>query len=196
MRRLAATLVALTMLAVPSVAGANLAGTDGTPVGTTAADTIRCWTVQLEGWRPGGGDPALSRQRADGRWEVAVGTDIGSEPACVEVLPGVWVNPLERAAVVAYLKARALEASGQVEIAGEPVPFALDLHDWQRMAGCESGGRWHIRDASGRFGGGLQIAAPDVETWSVAEQIAAARSILDRQGPGAWPTCRWVIGWR
>jgi hypothetical protein len=71
---------------------------------------------------------------------------------------------------------------------------------WDRVAACESGGRWNINTGNG-FSGGLQFSA---STWrayggtryasSASEagksaQIAVARRVLASQGPGAWPTC-------
>jgi LysM repeat protein len=71
---------------------------------------------------------------------------------------------------------------------------------WDRVAKCESGGRWKINTHNGYYGG-LQFSA---RTWSgfggkkyassankatKAEQIAIARRVLARQGPGAWASC-------
>jgi LysM repeat protein len=71
---------------------------------------------------------------------------------------------------------------------------------WDKVAKCESGGRWHINTGNG-FYGGLQFSG---STWrayggkkyaskankaSKAEQIAIARRVLASQGPGAWPSC-------
>ena len=71
---------------------------------------------------------------------------------------------------------------------------------WDRVAKCESGGNWKINSGNG-FYGGVQFSA---STWKAhggktyasqahlatkAEQIAIARRVLARQGPGAWPTC-------
>ena len=71
---------------------------------------------------------------------------------------------------------------------------------WDKVAVCESGGNWKINSGNG-FYGGVQFSA---STWKAhggktyasqahlatkAEQIAIARRVLARQGPGAWPTC-------
>lgn len=71
---------------------------------------------------------------------------------------------------------------------------------WDRVAACESGGRWTISTGNGYYGG-LQFST---STWqgfgggryastanraSKAEQIAIARRVLAGQGPGAWPVC-------
>jgi peptidoglycan hydrolase CwlO-like protein len=70
--------------------------------------------------------------------------------------------------------------------------------DWDAIAQCESGGRWHLDST---YDGGLQFH-PD--TWlaygggryaryawqaSREQQIAIAERVLDGQGPGAWPNC-------
>jgi len=71
---------------------------------------------------------------------------------------------------------------------------------WDKVAKCESGGRWTISTGNGYYGG-LQFSS---RTWKAfggrtygsqankatkAEQIAVARRVLASQGPGAWPTC-------
>ena len=71
---------------------------------------------------------------------------------------------------------------------------------WDRVASCESGGRWKINTGNGYYGG-LQFAS---RTWrgygggkyasranraSKAEQIAIGRRVLAGQGAGAWATC-------
>ena len=71
---------------------------------------------------------------------------------------------------------------------------------WDRVAKCESGGRWKINTHNGYYGG-LQFSA---RTWSgfggkkyasrankasKAEQIAIARRVLAGQGRGAWGSC-------
>lgn len=73
---------------------------------------------------------------------------------------------------------------------------------WDRLAACESGGRWHLN--TGAFDGGLQFHPG---TWasvvrryrlpfprfawqaSREQQIMAARIVLREQGWQAWPGC-------
>ncbi|MGW7490900.1 transglycosylase family protein [Streptomyces sp. NPDC054786] len=72
--------------------------------------------------------------------------------------------------------------------------------DWERIAACESNGRWHINTGNG-YHGGLQI---DLATWrayggrryapradlaSRAEQITIGRRIVRDRGLSAWPNC-------
>ena len=71
---------------------------------------------------------------------------------------------------------------------------------WDRVATCESGGRWHINTGNGYYGG-LQFSsgtwraygggsyASRADRATKAEQIAIARRVLASQGPGAWPVC-------
>lgn len=71
---------------------------------------------------------------------------------------------------------------------------------WDRVARCESSGRWHINTGNGYYGG-LQFSR---STWKAfggrryaatankatrAEQITVAKRVLKRQGPRAWPHC-------
>ncbi|MFG2862738.1 transglycosylase family protein [Streptomyces sioyaensis] len=78
--------------------------------------------------------------------------------------------------------------------AGPPAP------DWERIAACESSGRWHINTGNG-YHGGLQI---DLATWRAyggerfapradlatrAQQIAVGERIVRDRGLSAWPNC-------
>ena len=82
---------------------------------------------------------------------------------------------------------------------------AATTHTWQRLANCESGGRWHINTGNG-FYGGLQISG---STWRAygggrfarvanratkGEQIRIAQRIKRHQGWNAWPSCSRAIG--
>lgn len=70
--------------------------------------------------------------------------------------------------------------------------------DWQALAACESGGRTHAVDPSGRYGGLYQF---DVKTWhsvggsgrpqdaSAAEQTRRARRLYADRGAAPWPVC-------
>ncbi|GCD98211.1 transglycosylase family protein [Embleya hyalina] len=76
---------------------------------------------------------------------------------------------------------------------------------WDRLAECESSGRWNLDSGNGYYGG-LQILP---STWDEAggqeyadrpdratreEQIAVAERILSVQGWEAWPQCARQIG--
>ena len=84
---------------------------------------------------------------------------------------------------------------------------AATLRTWNRLAQCESGGRWHINTGNGYYGG-LQFSSP---TWrgfggrkfarnahraTKAEQIKVAERVRRAQGWGAWPYCSRRLGLR
>jgi len=72
--------------------------------------------------------------------------------------------------------------------------------EWDRVAGCESGGNWSINTGNG-YHGGLQFSpstwsghgggefAPVAHQATKEEQIAVAERVLASQGKGAWPSC-------
>ena len=73
---------------------------------------------------------------------------------------------------------------------------------WDRLAACESGGRWSINTGNGYYGG-LQF---NLATWrgvgmsgyphqaSRATQIAAANRLHDARGFKPWPACSRKLG--
>ena len=77
---------------------------------------------------------------------------------------------------------------------------AASQRTWDRLAACESGGRWHIATGNG-FYGGLQFTegtwlangggqyASSADLATPAQQIAVAERVLASQGIGAWPVC-------
>jgi hypothetical protein len=84
---------------------------------------------------------------------------------------------------------------------------AATLRTWNRLAQCESSGRWHINTGNGYYGG-LQFSA---STWrgfggrkfarnahraTKAEQIRVGERVRRAQGWGAWPYCSRRIGLR
>jgi hypothetical protein len=84
---------------------------------------------------------------------------------------------------------------------------AASERTWNRLAYCESGGRWHVNTGNGYYGG-LQISR---STWkgygggkfaryphraTKSQQIKIAERIQNGQGWGAWPTCSSRIGLR
>jgi hypothetical protein len=88
-----------------------------------------------------------------------------------------------------------------------PAPRPRHYGAWQRLAGCESGGRWHINTGNGYYGG-LQISPG---TWRAygglryarlphhagkLNQMRVAERILRGQGWGAWPSCSRRVGLR
>ncbi len=82
---------------------------------------------------------------------------------------------------------------------------AASKRSWQRLAQCESGGRWHINTGNGYYGG-LQFSpstwrgyggrhfARRADNARRVEQIAVAERTLRAQGWGAWPSCSSRLG--
>lgn len=97
-----------------------------------------------------------------------------------------------------------LAATGLILSVPAPASAASDA-TWDRLAGCESGGRWHLATGNGYYGG-LQFSAgswramggtryaslPHLATR--AEQVDIAERLLDAQGWGAWPACSRHLG--
>ncbi|WP_439675775.1 transglycosylase family protein [Embleya sp. MST-111070] len=91
-------------------------------------------------------------------------------------------------------------------VVGRAAPAEAVSDDvWDRLAECESSGRWSLDSGNGYYGG-LQILP---STWDEAggqeyadrpdratreEQIAVAEQILSMQGWEAWPQCARQIG--
>ena len=84
---------------------------------------------------------------------------------------------------------------------------AAPLRAWDRLARCESGGRWHINSGNGYYGG-LQFSS---STWagfggrhfarqasgaSRLQQIKVAERVKNAQGWAAWPSCSRQVGLR
>jgi LysM repeat protein len=71
---------------------------------------------------------------------------------------------------------------------------------WDKVAQCESGGRWNINTGNG-YSGGLQFSpstwsgfggtqfAPTANQATREQQIVVAERVLAKQGWGAWPVC-------
>lgn len=72
--------------------------------------------------------------------------------------------------------------------------------DWEKLAQCESGGKWDINTGNG-FLGGLQFTqqtwegfngteyAPSADQATKEQQMEVANRVLEEQGWGAWPHC-------
>jgi len=75
---------------------------------------------------------------------------------------------------------------------------------WDRVAACESSGRWHV-NTHNHYYGGLQFwqptwvdhggtkYAPRADLATRRQQIEVARRVLATQGPKAWPVCGTTI---
>ncbi|NMI00630.1 transglycosylase family protein [Pseudonocardia sp. K10HN5] len=81
-----------------------------------------------------------------------------------------------------------------------------DLGIWDKLAGCESGGRWGISPGNG-YSGGLQFDlatwqayggtqyAPSADKATKDQQIAVAEKVrAARGGYGSWPACSRRLG--
>lgn len=90
--------------------------------------------------------------------------------------------------------------AGSAAAAAAPVATHSSGTVWDRVAACESSGRWHINTGNGFYGGlqfyhptwvgfGGQQYAPYAHQASKSQQIAVAQKVLRVQGPGAWPVC-------
>ena len=88
-----------------------------------------------------------------------------------------------------------------VKVGTKPLPTSVhgaDDLNWKGLAACESGGRPHVVDPSGTYGGLYQL---DSRTWhglggsgrpqdaSVAEQTLRAKKLYVRRGASPWPHC-------
>ncbi|MFJ3702710.1 MULTISPECIES: transglycosylase family protein [unclassified Streptomyces] len=106
-----------------------------------------------------------------------------------------------RSAADAPAKAPAQVAPARAVVAPTVVaPTVTAGTDWDRIAECESSGRWNINTGNG-YHGGLQFApstwraygggqyAPRADLATRSEQIAVGERVARSQGMGAWPTC-------
>ncbi len=101
--------------------------------------------------------------------------------------------------------AAVLLAAGTLNLAAEGTAEAGSGGTWDRLAGCESGGNWHIDTGNG-FSGGLQFTdstwrsfgggayASQASHATREQQIQVAQRVLARQGWGAWPACSNSLG--
>jgi hypothetical protein len=129
---------------------------------------------------------------------------------------GIRADEVEAAAAEAGVDPQdllgAINTTGQeprtyLRMVGELPAAAIvrPLGVFDRLAACESNGRWHIATGNGYFGGvqmdmtfwrnygGLAFAArPDLA--SREQQIVVAERGLAVQGPGAWPVCSRRVG--
>ena len=130
----------------------------------------------------GPADDLAGRPLGDGYWVVA-GTSRPARPA----------RPTVRAQSAAQAVPYTPPASGEPSDA-----------DFDRLAQCESGGRWNLNSGNGYYGG-LQFSAG---TWQShggtglpsdhtrAEQITVGRTQWRESGWRAWPSCSRQLGLR
>lgn len=122
-------------------------------------------------------------------------TNTGRQAARIGALTAIAAAPLGIAGT-----ASAAESSGAA-------PSVQNTSTWDRLAHCESTGRWDADTGNG-FKGGLQFTpstwkefggrkyAASAEEASKQQQIEVAKKVQDQQGWKAWPACTKKLGWR
>jgi resuscitation-promoting factor RpfA len=97
--------------------------------------------------------------------------------------------------------------AGAPLLVAAPAANAAPDSAWDKLAQCESGGRWNINTGNG-YHGGLQFSprtwsgfggkefAPVAHQASREEQIVVAERVLAKQGWNAWPACSRKTGVR
>lgn len=97
------------------------------------------------------------------------------------------------------LAALGLVVAGGVLLA-PATPASASGVNWDRLAQCESGGRWHINTGNGYYGG-LQFSrgtwkayggakyASTADKATKAEQIKIAKKLYAKRGLSPWPVC-------
>ncbi|WP_431676085.1 transglycosylase family protein [Kitasatospora sp. KL5] len=109
---------------------------------------------------------------------------------------GLWAAataPASAAPERAVAVAAAASAANAAPAAGQGI-------DWDRVAACESGGRWHADTGNGYYGGlqfdqrtwranGGTAYAPRADLASREQQIAVAQHLAARRGLAPWPAC-------
>nr|GID85143.1 transglycosylase [Actinoplanes derwentensis] len=87
-----------------------------------------------------------------------------------------------------------------IVLSGAAPASAARQVNWDVVAKCESGGRWHINTGNGYYGG-LQFSrstwksngggkyASTADKATKGEQIAVANKIHAKRGLSPWPTC-------
>ena len=107
-------------------------------------------------------------------------------------------------AAAPVLVAGGLTVGLTVAAGASPASAAAPDSAWDRLAACESGGRWNINTGNGYYGG-LQF---NLQTWrgvggsgyphqaSRETQIAMANRLHDARGFAPWPSCSSKLGLR
>jgi len=109
-------------------------------------------------------------------------------------------RPDARAGLLQRLVTMLAASAIAIGLFGVSAPAAQAGSVWDRVAACESSGRWSINNGNGFYGGlqfhprtwagfGGRTYASYAHRATKAQQIAIARRVLARQGPGAWPVC-------
>jgi hypothetical protein len=106
-----------------------------------------------------------------------------------------------------FISSLAAALAALTVVTAAPSADAATVRTWDRLARCESGGRWHINTGNGYYGG-LQISpstwagyggrrfAPLPHGATKGEQIRIGERIQHAQGWRAWPACSSRLGLR
>ncbi|MFE6692252.1 transglycosylase family protein [Streptomyces sp. NPDC057743] len=104
---------------------------------------------------------------------------------------------LAKAVFITLLVATSATVTAPLSVAYGPV--------WDKLAACESSGRWHVATGNGYYGG-LQFSlstwrayggahyAPNAARARRAHQVAVARRVVADVGWSAWPQCSRTLG--
>ncbi|NSC24824.1 peptidoglycan DD-metalloendopeptidase family protein [Streptomyces albus subsp. chlorinus] len=109
-------------------------------------------------------------------------------------------RPQPRSAARVSLRMTAGGAGLALPLAAAQVAHSAPQDVWEKVAACESSGKWDVNTGNGHFGGlqftqstwdayGGRAYAPRADLASRSAQIAVAQKVLAGQGPGAWPHC-------
>ncbi|WP_431683406.1 transglycosylase family protein [Kitasatospora sp. KL5] len=116
-------------------------------------------------------------------------------------MPSTASNPHRALRVLlAVLSAACVWAGTEAGRAAEAAAPEGGEVDWDRIAACESGGRWHLNTGNGYYGGlqfnaatwranGGTAYAPRADLASREQQISVARRLAGRSGLRPWPSC-------
>lgn len=147
------------------------------------------------GWSPGGGvDPqpwlAKFKGEAGGSESASDKDDKDDDDAQNDAAGGIVNLDTEDFTLATDTQVMAQGSGGGT----------VTAKDWEKLAGCESGGNWAIDTGNG-FSGGLQFTdqtwkafggdeyAPRASQAGREEQMEVANRVLREQGWGAWPAC-------
>ena len=132
-----------------------------------------------------------------------------AEPAPIEFEAVSWDTHAAAADALAQLAA--FTSTPTTTVRARITPAVMPTGDrWDRLAACETGGRWDANTGNG-YGGGLQFAhGPSWSTWRAygggeftadpwdatrEQQIEIAERVLADVGWKAWPGCAAKEGW-
>lgn len=131
----------------------------------------------------------------------------GINEIAIKIFETIFLND-KKYKKVSHIKKVLRKGQEKIIIRGTKVT-GVSSSVWDKLAKCETGGRWHANTGNG-FYGGLQFSAP---TWRTAsrrvglniayahqasreQQIKAATWLQKNSGWGQWPACSKKLGLR